>query len=102
MKFFTVYTTCPRKNARRIAKTLVTKRLAACANVFPIDSMYRWKGKLQNSKECGILFKTSSHALRSLMKALKKIHPYEVPCIVAWEIKESDSSYLDWIKGETI
>lgn len=101
MKCYTVYTTLPRrKDAERLARGIVKKRLAACANVFPIDSVYWWKGKVERGKEHAVFFKTKGPALGRLVRELSRTHPNEVPCIVAWEIKKGEKSYLGWIGRE--
>jgi periplasmic divalent cation tolerance protein len=91
LKFIMIYTTLPDKAiTKKIAKTLVDEKLIACANFFPIESIYKWKNKLAEDKEYALI-----------MKRLKEIHPYEIPAIVSYEIKEGSKNYLSWIKEET-
>jgi periplasmic divalent cation tolerance protein len=97
-RFIFLYTTLgKKKDAQRIAKILLQKHLIACANIFPIDSHYRWQGKIQHEKEYGMILKTVARNYRSIEKELKKIHPYDCPCLVAFELKGGYKPYLDWI-----
>ena len=97
-----IYTTLPDKTiVEKIAKTLVNENLVACANFFPIESVYRWKNKLCEDKEYALIMKTRGALYRKAEKRLKELHPYEVPAIVSYEIKDGLSSYLSWIQKET-
>ncbi len=97
-----IYTTLPDKTiTKKIARTLVGENLVACANFFPIESIYRWKNKLNEDKEYALIMKTRKSLYRKVEKRLKELHPYEVPAIVSHEIKEGLKSYLSWIKKET-
>jgi periplasmic divalent cation tolerance protein len=95
-------TTEKREDANRIAKTLVEKRLAACAQVIgPIRSTYWWKGKIEEADEWLCLMKTRTDLYKQLEKTLRAIHPYEVPEITAVGLVEGIESYLRWIEEET-
>jgi periplasmic divalent cation tolerance protein len=95
-------TTEKREDANRIAKTLVEKRLAACAQVIgPIRSTYWWKGKIEEADEWLCLMKTRTDLYKQLEKTLRAIHPYEVPEITAQPIVAGSRSYLQWIDEET-
>ncbi|MBU0535704.1 MAG: divalent-cation tolerance protein CutA [Nanoarchaeota archaeon] len=96
-----IYITCrDKKEAKTIAKELIKKRLIACANIFPIDSLYRWKGKIAEEKEVALLCKTQDGSYNDVAKAVKKMHSYDVPCII--KIKgDANKSYADWIYKET-
>jgi periplasmic divalent cation tolerance protein len=84
--------------ARRIADHLVEKRLAACVQVLPeIESVYRWKGELQNEKEVLILAKTCREQFEELEKSVRAIHSYETPEIVAVPVAAGSSPYLAWL-----
>ena len=98
-----VLTTAPdEKAASRIASEMVEKRFAACAQVLPgINSYYWWKGKLENAMERLIIFKTSSEKLETLTAGIEEIHPYDVPEIVAFEVKGGAEKYLQWVVKET-
>jgi periplasmic divalent cation tolerance protein len=98
-----VYVTAPdRAVARKLARLVVRERLAACANLAPIESLYWWKGKLQESDEVLVIFKTRRALAKALMTAVKAAHPYEVPCIVAYPMIDALPAYAQWIDEETI
>ena len=75
-----VYITCKgKKEAEKISMHLLKKRLIACANIFPIKSMYWWEEKIVNDKENVIIAKTSNRNFKKLESEVKKIHSYEIP-----------------------
>src|SRR3989338_8579381 len=87
MKFSVIYTTTGSiAEARKIANMLVGERLAACINMFPIESLYRLKGELCNEKECGMIIKTTKNKINDVMEKIKSIHSYKVPCIISFDI----------------
>lgn len=88
-----------KKAADNIAKHVVEKKVAACAQVIgPIDSTYWWKGKIESAQEWLCLMKTTKGKYAKLETAVRSIHPYEVPEIIATEIEIGGSDYLNWIK----
>lgn len=99
MKTILVYMTTENiAEAEKISKALVSKRLAACANIIDgIKSFYHWKGRIENSKEAVIIAKTTSDLLEPLTSEVKKLHSYECPCITAFEISGGNEDYLSWI-----
>ncbi len=102
MKFLMIYTTLPDKViTKKVAKTLIEENLVACANFFSIESVYRWKNKLCEDKEYALIMKTRKSLYSKIEKRLKELHPYEIPAIVSYEIKEGLSDYLSWIKEGT-
>jgi periplasmic divalent cation tolerance protein len=84
--------------ARKIGRVLVEERLAACANIFPITSIFRWKGGVDEASEFGILVKTRTEKVKEIQKRVKEIHSYEVPCVVSFPINDGSSEYLEWIR----
>ena len=97
-EYLVVLTTTEEKaDARKIASTLVEERLAACVQIMPIESFYRWKGKIENSGEYLCLIKTTSSLYPALEKRLKEIHPYETPEIIALSIVKGSEDYLAWL-----
>lgn len=77
------YVTCrDRKEAEKISMHLLRKRIIACANIFPISSIYWWKGKIAKGNEYAMIAKTSSKNFKKLESEIKKIHSYNVPCIL--------------------
>lgn len=87
------------KEARRIARALVEKRLAACGNILeaPVRSIYRWKGMVETAKEYLLLIKTSRKRFAALQAEVKRLHSYDVPEIIALPIASGSPEYLKWI-----
>ncbi len=78
-----VYITCnDKKEAEKISLHLLRKRLIACANIFPIKSLYWWQGKIVNDDENVIIAKTNNKNFKQLAIEVKKMHSYEIPCIL--------------------
>ena len=90
------------ENARRIARTLVDERLAACVSILPpVTSIYRWKGELHEAPEFQLIIKTTTDRVETLVGRLQELHPYEVPEILALPVSQGLGSYLDWLRDET-
>jgi periplasmic divalent cation tolerance protein len=87
------------KEARKIARAVVEHRLAACANILtsPIQSVYRWKGSVESAKEFLLIIKTTKARFPKLKSAVKRLHAYDVPEIIALPIASGASNYLTWI-----
>ena len=102
-RFVAVATTVDaREVADRIARAVVKKRLAACAQVTgPIDSTYWWKGAVETAREWRIEMKTRADKFDPLSKAVAALHPYDTPEIVAVPIVAGSARYLDWLAAET-
>jgi periplasmic divalent cation tolerance protein len=85
--------------ARRIARTLVEGRLAACGNILeaPVRSIYRWKGKVESARECLLIVKSSRKRFGKLKNTVKRLHSYDVPEIIALPIAAGSADYLRWI-----
>ena len=102
MDFVSVYVTCPDDStARRLARELVERRLVACANAFPVASTYRWEGRLEEASEVAMLLKTLRARVDEVLRAVEELHPYEVPCVVAFPLAAGSPAYLDWVARET-
>ena len=97
-----VYTTLPnREQADRLAQQLVESHHAACVQVLgPLDSTYRWQGKLEHSQEWLLIAKTTMAAYAALEEQIRKLHPYEVPEILAAPMTAGNPAYLDWVRQE--
>jgi periplasmic divalent cation tolerance protein len=96
-------TTASKEDAQKIARKLVEKRLAACAQVVgPISSTYRWKGKIAEEEEWLCMIKSRSSLYEELDRTIKGIHPYEEPEIVVLSIDGGSQGYLEWLKRETL
>lgn len=94
--------TCPAAHAERIARALVDERAAACVNVVPgVVSIYRWKGEVMRDDEVLLVMKTRDDKLSALREALRRVHPYELPEIVALSPAEVDEAYARWVDDET-
>jgi periplasmic divalent cation tolerance protein len=95
-----VLVTCgSRAEARKIARLVVEERLAACANVAgaPVESVYRWKGKVESAKEFLVMIKTTRPRFAKLRAAILEAHSYDVPEIIALPIAMGSAPYLEWI-----
>jgi len=101
-RYLQVVTTTSREaDAERIARTLLERRLAACVQIAgPVTSLYWWKGVLETSEEWLCSIKTGEAQYAALEKAIRKVHPYEVPEIVAIPIVAGSKDYLKWLQGE--
>jgi periplasmic divalent cation tolerance protein len=98
----TVLVTTPdRETALMISRELVRLRLAACANMFPVHSVYRWEDEVMEEGEHIVLLKTRYHDFQEVKQAILELHPYEVPCIVGYDIDRGHDPYLDWIREST-
>lgn len=100
--FASVLVTTPDlETAENIASALIGKRLAACANYFPTRSIYRWKEEVERAEEFVMVLKIRTDDFELVSKEITKLHPYEVPCIVKYEISDGNQPYLDWIREST-
>ena len=98
IKFFYI-TASNKKEAKRIAKKLLNKKLIACANVINnVNSYFVWKNKVQNSKEIIICGKTTLKNQKKIIKVVKSIHSYSVPCVIFIDIKNGNKDFLKWIE----
>jgi len=88
------------KEARRIARTAVGKRLAACGNIIlsPVESFYTWKGKLERAREYLLVMKTTAKRLAELENEVKRLHSYEVPEFIALSIVAGSRNYIAWLR----
>jgi len=102
LKYIQVFTTVDKKSeAERIALILSKNKLSACAQIIgPIVSFYQWKGKLKKSKEWLCIVKAKRSQYKKIEKAIKEIHPYKLPEIIAIPIIEGSREYLAWIEKE--
>jgi periplasmic divalent cation tolerance protein len=98
-KFVVLVTCSTPAEARRIAHAVVHARLAACVNIFPgaVQSIYRWKGKVESARERLLLIKTSRKHLAKLQAAVERLHSYDVPEFIALPIAAGSRAYLAWL-----
>jgi periplasmic divalent cation tolerance protein len=87
-----------RETAQRIANQLVTEKLAACANILPaVESIYRWKEKIETGNETLVFFKLSEDRQSAFQEKLRSLHPYEVPEIIFVPVTSGLPEYLRWV-----
>ncbi len=86
--------------ARKIAKSLVGKRLAACVNIVggTVESIYQWKGRIEKAKERLLIIKTSTKRLKQVEAEVLRLHSYETPEFLAVSIGSGSKKYMDWLK----
>jgi periplasmic divalent cation tolerance protein len=91
-----------RETAQKLAQELVARRLAACVNVLAeCTSVYRWKGKIENASEVPVLIKTRAGRYGEVEAAIRELHPYELPEVVAVPVVRGLGEYLEWVAGES-
>jgi len=99
--FILIYVTNPsEKVANDIADHLIKDKMVACANVFPIKSMYWWQGNIERDDEYVTILKTRPELWEKVKNEIEQIHPYDTPCIMKWEVA-ANAAYEDWIKKST-
>ncbi len=87
------------EDARKIAAQLVEERLAACVQIVgPITSLYRWQGAVEEEKEFLLLIKSTEDLVPRIAELLDRIHPYEVPELIATPIVDGSAAYLGWLQ----
>lgn len=82
---------------KAIAMSLIEAKLAACVNLFPLDSIYLWEGKINQEQEYQLIIKTDLSKFDELEAKIKTLHSYEVPEIIALPIIAGSNTYLDWL-----
>ena len=87
------------REANKIANKLIETKLIACANVIKgVHSIFRWKGKVDKANEALLILKSQKSCLPKIVKTVKKYHSYDVPEIIALQIIDGSSDYLNWVK----
>ena len=95
---FAYITAKNKAEAKRIGKVLLQKRLAACVNILDgMHSIYWWKGKIEQARETVLIAKTTRKLFPKLLKKVKSVHSYEVPCILQLEVKGGNREYINWL-----
>lgn len=89
------------ENARKIARKLVELRQAACVQLLPIESFYRWEGEVTEDGEVLMLIKTASEKFTVVSETIRRMHSYEIPEIIQLPITAGLSDYLNWIRQST-
>ncbi|MBI5819920.1 MAG: divalent-cation tolerance protein CutA [Verrucomicrobia bacterium] len=91
-------TAASRREARRIARLLLERRLVACANIIPgVESHYWWEGKIDHAREWLLVMKTRRSRFRAVERAVKQLHSYQVPEIIALPLAAGQADYLRWM-----
>jgi Uncharacterized protein involved in tolerance to divalent cations len=99
-----VLVTCAnRAEARKIARAVVDKRLAACVNIAgaAVESVYRWKGKVKRAREVLLVMKTTRARYAALEREVRRLHSYDTPEVIALPIAAGSKAYLHWV-GENV
>ena len=94
-----VTTVGTKKEARAMAHALVDAKLAACAQISRIDSVYAWRGKIESGKEYRLLVKTVEARYSSVERAIREMHSYELPAIHSFAFEHVSPAYADWIEA---
>lgn len=90
------------EEAERIGRQVVDERLAACINILPaVQSIYRWKGAVEESNEAAAILKTSDERADALITRIAGLHSYDVPGIVSSPVDKILGSYADWVEDST-
>jgi periplasmic divalent cation tolerance protein len=99
MAFVAFFVTYPdAQSAERSARTLLERKVVACANWFPIKSAYWWKGRIEEAGEVLVIFKTIAERANDVEEAIVAIHPYEVPAIERVEVS-ANASFEEWLRA---
>jgi periplasmic divalent cation tolerance protein len=103
MAVLLVVTNTPdRAVAQAIANALIERQLAACVNVLAeCTSVYRWKGAVESAAEVPLLIKTRTEQYAAVEAAIRSLHPYELPEIIALPVERGLPAYLDWVEAQT-
>jgi len=87
------------EEAQSVSSAIVNQRLAACSQLFgPVKSIYWWKGKVEESQEWIVSFKTTAEVYKKLEDAIKMLHSYEVPQILAFRVSHGSREYMKWVR----
>ncbi|MDE2593252.1 MAG: divalent-cation tolerance protein CutA [Burkholderiales bacterium] len=100
MKLLAVYTTvASAQEAQAMARALVERQLAACAQINQIESVYTWQGAVQQSAECRILFKTTANLYPAVEAAIRELHSYDLPAIYAVAFEQAYEPFAAWVQS---
>ena len=91
-----------KKSISQVAHVVVEKKLAACVNYTKINSIYSWKGKIEDVEEFLALFKTTTKSKQKLKEMITKSHPYNVPEIVELKMDDANAPYMKWLEESTL
>lgn len=94
-------TTSDKDEAKTIGRALVEENLAACANIIDgMQSIYKWKGEIQEEEECILIVKTHYSRVKIVTRRVKEMHSYDCPCVISISLAENEGNaeYLDWLE----
>ena len=97
-----VFSTVSPDKSELLAKNLLDMRVVACVNVMPVRSFYRWKGEPCDEPEHLLIAKTTKEKADEVIRAIKSLHPYEVPEIIVLPVMDGYPPYLEWVHRETL
>lgn len=96
-----VTTSCKdKKEAKKIIGRLLNKRLIACAEIHPVESIYWWKGKIQSASEVSVVLKTTKKSAKKVESEIEKLHSYDTPVIITVEAKSINQKSKSWLDSE--
>ena len=96
-----IFCTIPAAESEAMARALVERRLVACVNIVPVHSYYRWNGEFCSEPEHLLIAKTKESMAEATIAAIKRLHSYEVPEIIAVPVIAGYAPYLAWVQDET-
>jgi periplasmic divalent cation tolerance protein len=96
-----VLCTAPLAAGQQLVRTLVEERLVACGNIVAVNSIYRWKDKIEAEDEVLIIFKTTTEAWPLLKQRVPQLHPYDVPELLLLGVVDGHEPYLQWVQEST-
>lgn len=95
-----VYSTFPnKKEAKKIGEGLVKKKLAGCVNIFPVESIFWWKGKMEKEREFAAIIKTKKKNFKKVEKFILENHSYDTPCIIEIPLGRVTKKYSKWLNN---
>jgi periplasmic divalent cation tolerance protein len=98
MKMAFAYVSCnDSAEAERIARSLLRKKIAACANIFPVRSLYLWKGNIEEGKEAVLIMKAPEKNYQAIRKEVKALHSYEIP-FIGKIAADANREYAKWMR----
>lgn len=87
------------EDARKVSQALLERHLIACANILQeIHSLYLWEGRLEESNEIAVIFKTARDKIPDLMTALQELHPYDTPAMLEIPLNRTNESFTKWVQ----
>lgn len=96
-------TTSKDLESKKIARELLKEKLAVCINIIPsIESIYLWKGEIEEDSESIMVIKTKSELVEEVIKRIEELHSYEIPCILEITVNNGSKNYLNWIESELL